>query len=252
MSIAADNTEATTTFTLTPTDDEVVEGDETLSVTGTTTVTGLTVTGTEMTITDDDGDAKVTIEDASAAEGDSITFTVTLDKAVSGGLTVTPSFTDGTATSADYTANTAALDFAGTAGEKQTFRVATTENEVVEFDESFTVGLAVSGTSETVTATDTATGTITDDDSAKVTIDDASAAEGDSITFTVTLDKAVQRGFTVTPSFTDETATKGTDYTDVSASISFAGNAGKRKPSRSTRPRTKTKKGRRPSPSASH
>ena len=60
----------------------------------------------------------VTIEDASANEGDSITFTVALKKAVSGGLTVTPSFTDGTATEGtDYTENTAALAFAGTAGE---------------------------------------------------------------------------------------------------------------------------------------
>ena len=47
MSIAVGNTADTATFTLTPTDDDVVEGDETLSVAGTTTATGLTVTGTE-------------------------------------------------------------------------------------------------------------------------------------------------------------------------------------------------------------
>ena len=85
----------------------MVEGDETLSVAGTTTVTGLTVTDTEISLTDDDGSATVTIDDASAAEGDTITFTVTLDKAVQGGLTVTPGFSGGTAASTDYTANTA-------------------------------------------------------------------------------------------------------------------------------------------------
>ena len=142
----------------------------------------------------------MTIADASASEGDAITFTVTLDKAVSGGFTVTPSFSDGTASSSDYTANTTALSFSGTAGETQSFSVSTSEDEDIEGDETFTVSLSVSGTSHSVTATSTATGTITNDDSAPVpdpavvTIADASASEGDAITFTVTLDKAVEGG----------------------------------------------------------
>ena len=347
MSIAAGNTADTATFTLTPTDDDVVEGDETLSVSGTTTATGLTVTGTEVTLTDDDGSAGVTIGDASAAEGDTITFTVTLDRAVQGGLTVTPGFTNGTAASTDYTANTATLTFAGTAGETQSFKVATTEDTVVENDETFTVGLAVSGTTAPVTATDTGTGTITDDDGSvgvtltvnptsvaegaggttvtvtatmtggtradsievtvavgasgdgategtdyttvndftvtipggstraqatftltptdddviegdetlsisgsasglrtrgtavtitdddgrlgtvpALTVADVSAAEGDSLTFTVRLSLAVSGGLTVTPSFTDGTATSGTDYTENAAALTFTGTAG--------------------------
>ena len=135
----------------------------------------------------------MTIDNASAAEGDSLTFTVTLDKAVTGGLKVTPSFADVTATEGtDYTENTTALTFAGTAGETQSFTVSTTEDTAVEPDETFTVSLAVTEASATVTATDTATGTITNDDgSAEVTIEDASAEEGESITFTVTLNKAV-------------------------------------------------------------
>ena len=343
MSIGAGNTADTATFTLTPTDDEVVEGDEALSVAGTTTVTGLTMTDTEVTLTDDDGSAAVMVGDATALEGDSLTFTVTLDKAVQGGLTVTPSFAGGTAASTDYTANTTALTFAGTASETQTFKVETTEDPLVEGDETFTVSLAVSGTTAPVTATDTGTGTITNDDvastgltlsvspaevaedagattvtviaalnagalvadtavtvavgasgdaategtdygavddlamtiaagstadtvtftltptndafvegdetlsvtgsgtrlavtntevtitdddgSAAVTVEDASANEGDSIAFTVTLDKAVQGGLTVTPSFTDGTATKGTDYTENTTALTFAGTA---------------------------
>ena len=175
----------------------------------------------------------MTIEDASANEGDAITFTVTLDKAVAGGLTVTPSFTDGTATEGtDYTANTAALSFAGTAGETQTFTVATTKDPDVEDVETFTVSLSVSGTSATVTATDTATGTIHSEvlkfpsDDATVTIADASASEGAPMTFTVTLNKAVSGGLTVTPSFTDGTATKGPDYTENTNALTFAGTTG--------------------------
>ncbi len=176
---------------------------------------------------DDDAAPAVTIANASAAEGDSMTFTVRLDKAVSGGLTVTPSFTDGTAAKGtDYTENTAALSFAGTAGETQTFTVATTDDTDQEPDETFTVSLAVSETTETVTATDTATGTILDDDTPELTIADASAAEGDSMTFTVRLSKAVSGGLTVTPSFTDVTAAQGTDYTENTSGIRFAGTAG--------------------------
>ena len=246
----------TQTFAVATTEDEIVEGNETFTVSLNVSGTSTAVTAADTaagTITDDDDgktgddggktgddggktgddggktgdDATVTIADASAVEGESLTFTVRLDQAVSGGLTVTPSFSDGTATKGtDYTENRAALSFTGTAGEERAFTVSTMEDEVVEGDETFTVSLSVSGTSTTVTAADTATGTITDDDNATVTIANASAEEGDSMTFTVRLDQAVSGGLTVTPSFTDGTATKGTDYTENTAALSFTGISG--------------------------
>ncbi|MCY4076872.1 MAG: hypothetical protein OXH04_15735, partial [Acidobacteria bacterium] len=183
-----------------------------------------------------DGTPTLTVENAAATEGDSITFTVTLDKAVSGGLTVTPSFTDDTATKGtDYTENTAALSFTGTAGETKTFTVATVEDTDAELTESFTVGLSVSGTQAAVRATDTGKGIIQDDDGdlAEVTIEDASADEGDSMTFTVTLDKAVSGGLTVTPRLDGGTtpgyATEGTDFTATTTPLSFLGRAGETK-----------------------
>ena len=100
----------------------------------------------------------VTINDASANEGDALTFTVSLDNAASGGFTVTPNYTDGTATKeTDYAENTTAISFTGTANETKTFDVSTTEDTVVEPDETFTVGLTISGASVTITATDTGT-----------------------------------------------------------------------------------------------
>ena len=222
----------TKTFTVSTTEDAVLEADETFTV-------GLSVSGTLLTITatdtatgtiDNDDSAAVTIADAKNDEGDSITFTVTLDKAVQGGLTVTPGFTDGTAVEGtDYDENTTALTFTGTANETKTFTVQTTEDAVLESDETFTVDLTVSGTSLSITATDTATGTITDDDGAKVTIADANADEGDSMTFTVTLGAAVQGGLKVTPSFTDVTAAEGTDYTKNTTALSFTGTANEKK-----------------------
>ena len=222
----------TMSFTVATTEDTDVETDETFTVSLVVSGTSATVTATDTatgTITNDDREtsrvaAAVTVADAAASEGDPIGFTVTLDNAVPGGLTVTPSFTDGTATEGDdYTENTSTLTFDGRAGETRTFTVTTIEDQAAEAEETFTVGLSVSGTSATVTATDTATGTITDDDDATVTVADASAAEGDVLTFTVTLDKAVAGGLTVTPRFTDGTATKGTDYTENTAKITFAG-----------------------------
>ena len=192
------------------TEDAVLESDETFTVglSVSNQPSGTTVTDTDEgtgTIDNDDS-SEVTVNDAEADEGDGITFTVTLSEAVQDGLTVTPgSYTNGTAESGDYTANTAALTFTGTKGETKTFTVSTTEDAVLESDETFTLGLTASdapaGTS--VTDTDTGTGTIKNEDSSEVTIADADADEGDDITFTVTLSEAVEGGVTVTPDFTD-------------------------------------------------
>ena len=228
------------TFTVSTTQDDVVEGNETftvgLSVSG-TTLTGRitsTDTGTGTISSDSENNvdtATLTINDASASEGESMTFTVTLSEAVQGGLTVTPSYTNGTAANGDYTKNTSALSFTGTKGETKTFTVSTTEDAVLEANETFTVGLSVSGTtlSNNVTSTDTGTGTINNDDSAEVTVNDASASEGESMTFTVTLSEAVQGGLTVTPDFTDGTAVEGTDFDENTAALSFSGTKGETK-----------------------
>ncbi len=227
----------TQTFTVSATQDAVVEGDETFTVgltvsnapTGVTVAATDTGTGTINAGTGGDQDtATLTISDASADEGDSMTFTVTLSEAVQGGLTVTPNYANGTAASGDYTANTMALTFTGTKGETKTFTVPTVEDAVLEADETFTVGMTVSGTTlaASITSTDTGTGTIDNDDSAALTVNDASASEGSSMTFTVTLSEAVQGGLTATPDFTDSTATEGTDYDENTTPLSFSGTKG--------------------------
>ena len=73
-----------------------------------------------------------------------MTFTVTLDNDVQGGLKVTPSFS-GTATQgSDYTAPTIVLTFVGTAGESHSFTIDTQEDDTVEGNETFTVSLSIS------------------------------------------------------------------------------------------------------------
>ena len=220
----------TKTFTVSTTEDAVLEADETFTVGLSTSNSSVTFTGTGTGTVNDDDLSGVIIDDAGANEGDDITFTVTLENAVQGGLTVTPSFTDVTAVEGtDYTKNTTALTFTGTTGETKTFTVSTTQDDVFENTETFTVGLSVSNAPSGVVSSDTGTGSIYDTrkndnpPTATVTINDASASEGDSMTFTVTLDSAVPGGLTVTPSFTDGTATEGTDYDENTAALSFTG-----------------------------
>ncbi len=169
----------------------------------------------------------VTMADAAAPEGGVLTFAVRLNRTVPGGLTVTPVIRGGTATRGrDYTADVAGIRFAGTAGETHTFSVATAQDEVVEHNETVTAGLSISGTSVSGLTTGTATGTITDDDSGTATTRKRKASEGHGLTFRVSLNRAVQGGVTVTPVFSDGTATSGTDYTPNESPLRFSGAAG--------------------------
>ena len=229
------------TFTVPTIEDEVVEAAETFAVSLVVSGTTATVTATDTatgTITDDDGGVSapsVTVSDATAVEGEALSFAVRLARAVQGGLTVTPAFGDVTATSGvDYTENTSALSFIGAAGEERTFTVSTIEDTLAEGDETFTLSLAVSDAPSGVSA-GRATGTITDDDDNRkrdvggeptLTVSDESALEGEAFSFTVRLAREVQGGFTVTPVFSDVTATSGTDYTENTSSLSFTGTAG--------------------------
>ena len=80
---------------------------------------------------------------------------------------------------------------------------------------------------------DTETITITVEESPAIAVADVSVAEGGGLLFTVTLDKAVQGGFTVDVTLADVTATGGAaplvfpeDYDNVVAQLNFSGTAG--------------------------
>ncbi|RIJ46690.1 choice-of-anchor D domain-containing protein, partial [Maribellus luteus] len=234
LSFAAGETSKTVDITVTG--DNMLEADETFTLTlsnatGTDVViTDATGTGT---ITNDDA-AAVTIADVSSNEDDgAITVTATLDNAVQGGFQVNVNTTDGTATTADndYTAVSGhTLTFAGTAGEMQTFTVTPNTDTKLEANETATVSMSnLAATTLGVVITDNATVTFNNDDAAAVTIANASGNEDDgAITLTATLDNAVQGGFQVDVSTSDGTATTAdNDYTAISGqTLTFAGNSG--------------------------
>ena len=244
LTVAAGSLTGTKTFSLDPTQDTLDEGTgETLSVTGTTTVTGLTVGSDEITLTDDDDAPELSVDAPSVTEGAdgstaTLTFTVTLSAASGQEVTVVYADRDtGTATSGtDYQSLTAGtLTFA--AGEtSKTVAVTVTgdnldeDNETVVLRLSSASGATLSGGSSTLDAT----GTITDDDDAPsgvtLTVDADTATDGvqssvaedggaKTVRVTATVDGttrfAAATTVTVAVGVSGDSAVEGTDYGSV-------------------------------------
>ena len=231
VTIAAHATIGAGTFTFTPFDDNLVEGNETVGVSG--SALGLTVNGTDLTLADDDSAASVSLSasPSSVDEGSGATE-VTVTASFSGGGTydtdtaVTVSVGgSGTADSgadyaavSDFTVTIAAFAASG-AG---TFTLTPVDDNFVEGDETIGVsgsaaGLAVNG----------ARLTLTDDDSAVVSVSDASALEGNTLTFTASLNAAVKGGFTLHVDLHNETTSDhDCSLTDGHQNVVFSGLAG--------------------------
>ena len=171
----------------------------------------------------------LSVANGSGTEGTdgSIAFTVTLDEAATGTVTVDYATSDGTATAgSDYTSTSGTLTFnAGTTS--KTISVSIADDETDETDETFTV--ALSNASGAELGTSTATGTITNravvvETTPTLSIASGSGKEGDdsSITFTVTLDKAASGNVTVDYATSDGSANAGDDYTSTSGTLSFS------------------------------
>ncbi len=86
LTIAAGQSSGTATFTLTPVDDAIEEGDGTVNVTG--TAQGLKVTGAAVKIVDDDGRGIEVSASLTVPEGASRTYTVVLSSQPTGPVTV--------------------------------------------------------------------------------------------------------------------------------------------------------------------
>ena len=161
-----------------------------------------------VTITDNDDKPGITITPASATEGDSgntnVTFTLTLDQAVSGAVAVNYATSDGTATAGqDYTAVTSGTATIPANSTNATFTVSVSGDTMDEANETFKVTISLpvpepdpsdgSGSSPPEVAivgggTATVSGTIVDDDPVVVTVAPkaASVVEGQDAVFVLT------------------------------------------------------------------
>ena len=208
LTIAAAATTARATFSLLPDDDSVAEGTETVSVTGTTTVEGLTVTPATLTITDNDVAATgitLTVDPATVSEGageEEVAVTATLNGAARTEATVvTVSVAGGSAAAADFAPVSSfeltigATEASGTGR----FTLAPTDDGVAEGPETVLVtgaaaGLTVIPAELTITDNDVAATGIT------LTVDPATVSEGageEEVAVTATLNGAARTEATV-------------------------------------------------------
>ena len=199
ITIPANTASATGTFSLDPTQDSIDEADETVSVTGTTTVSGLSVSGTLVTITDDDATPAVTLvlTPATVAESDDTgtavaehrtTVTATLGGASSAATEVTVSVAPADAGAVALSVNKVLTIAAGATSSTGAVTVEAVDNDIDAADRTVTVKGAAFNT---LGATDPADEplTITDDDTRGVTVSETSLefAEGGSSSYTVVL-----------------------------------------------------------------
>ena len=200
-------------------DDDLDEPIETFAVmlTNASGAALLDVTATG-TIIDDD-QATLSIADATAEEGSTADFVVTLSVPSTQTVTVGFRTAGGTASQdTDYDAASGTLTFV--AGEvEKTIRVQTREDDTDEPDETFTVTL--SNPNGAALADVTATGTIIDDDQTTLSIADATAEEGSTADFVVTLSVPSTQTVTVGFRTAGGTASQGTDYDAASGTLTF-------------------------------
>ena len=223
LTIDAGESLGTASFTLTPTDDDVDEGDETLSVTGTTTETDLSVVGTTATIVDDDQrGVAVSTTTLSVPEGGTAVYTVVLESQPTETVTVTPSVSG----DADVMVSPSSLSFGtGDWNTAQTVTVSAARDADAD-DDAATVSHAVSAgdyASETAADVDV---TVADDDGLQVTVDFEQAsytvAEGSHQAITVTLSADPERTVVIPLVAADQGGTSSDDYSGIPTSVAFA------------------------------
>ena len=217
--------------TLAIVDDEVNEPDEALTMVleplgGTQSVVALrepdgTACSTDtrcdatVTITDNDPLPTLSVANAEAAEGDDVTFTVTLSEAAADNVTVdwaTSVDTGDTATEGtDFTAASGTLTFMP-GDTAMTFAVTTVEDTTGEDNETFTVTLSSPSSNATLTTDPaTAAGTINDNDGGalpSMTVLVGTGFENTGVPVQVTLSSAAAQDVTV-----DWTVSLGSDDT---------------------------------------
>ena len=193
-----------------------------------------TIILTSSTTTTDSEGAFISINSVALTEGNSGTknfvFTITRSGDIAGASSVNFATIDGTAktSDSDYTLNSGTLDFAATETTK-TVTVLVNGDSTLEPDEIFNVNLSTC--ISCIIVDNQGLGTIIDDDSLlpKITINNATLAEGDSGTknFVFTVTRSSNLGaISVNYSTADNTATAPTDYTALSTTTLNFGDGG--------------------------
>ncbi|OGQ22820.1 MAG: hypothetical protein A3I05_08160 [Deltaproteobacteria bacterium RIFCSPLOWO2_02_FULL_44_10] len=219
--------QTTKTVDVSTASDSTTEGDETFvinlsNVNANATISDSQGTGT---ITDSGSIPTISIDNVSATEGNTFQFTVSLNHASIQTITVDYATANETASSSsDYTATSGTVTFAALETSK-TISVTTADDSLNEIDETFVVNLSNVNANATISDSQ-GTGTLTNNDTSgpkpRITIDDVSATEGNTLQFTVLLNRASTQTITVDYATANGTATTSSDYTANSGTLTFA------------------------------
>ena len=196
------------------TQDELVEGDESASVCfepgGNQNITYYTTRRCAQIDIGDDDTAIVSVTGGTigrtVAEGETLELELTLDKKVERSVKVDLGTSNGTTSDDDYTLAPRSITFSPSAAEtfKRTIRLETTDDSVVERDESLKLQLSLGSNMEAFRGVLLLEGRtvgvrITDDDTALLTLESSPepVPEGSNVTLTARLSNPIQRSFTV-------------------------------------------------------
>ena len=222
LTINASQTTGTATFQLNPTDDDLDEDDESLTVDG--SVTGLSVTAATVTITDDDT-ATVTVNPTtlSVTEGGSSSYTVVLTSQPTGNVTVTPSRTG----SSDVTVSSSPLTFTPTNWSTARTVTVAAAQDTDALNDTATVAHAVSGADYATVTAASVTVTVADNETVdplvtvRFTQSSHSVTEGHSITVKVKLSADPGRTVTIPIRKVNQGGATATDYSGVPRNMTF-------------------------------
>ena len=185
LTITADQTSGTAMFTLTPTNDTMGERGETISVSGSTSVTGLSVTGTTIAIIDDDPPLVVDTDTLTVEEDGSDSFNVRLATQPTADVTVGVTSEDSNAA----TVNQSNLTFTAFSWNVDQTVTVSGVTDADTSDESVTVSLSATSTdSEYQGQTEMVSVTVTD------TTPSLSSATVDGTSLVLTYDEPLDEG----------------------------------------------------------
>ena len=227
-SVTFQSGETESSFTFTAVDDDIDDDGESLEITFGTLperVSAGTVATTTVSITDDDT-AGVTVmpESLTVTEGSTSTYSVVLDSEPIATTTIGISGHSGT----DVSVSTTTLVFTSdTWSQEQSVTVTAGEDPDAVAEPEVVLDHVVTGTGEYATITaNSVSVTIVENDVSTLSVDSASADEGDGhVEFEVTISAASDQTVTVDYSTADGTATAGQDYTAANSTLSFPANS---------------------------
>jgi len=161
------------------------------------------------------------ITDASASEGVGVVFTVTRSVVINVAVSVEYETVAGSASLSDYTTKTGTLNFAINDTSK-TVTVPTTQDAIYEGVETFKLVLSNPSAGAAIDHEE-AIGTINNDDSPPAfSVSDASASEGDNITFVVTASNPSVFSHSVNYATANNTALSSSDYVAASGMLTYS------------------------------